>query len=292
MSKFYTGLRQCRKFGQGLLVGVLCLTSAYAPECPAQKLLRGGRKPANYVPNDDVIAVPVDAEISFYEKHIVNDKTWSEKSQVQKQIAIWQENELMAQRYRLDTQSGQYYVPSSEEKWVWMQRSYFRYLKKKGEDPLKQDGQNMWRQWTASDEVNSIDEMEAAFRATTKVSAVGKPLPNAFQEKVTKTKRFRMQFQPRVEQGLLIVKATGPWFDARAWVAANGETEMNIQRTFETNTRVMMNYYAHSGQYLSAVDQNLGRGFSARFTSSWDPNNADINAQRNQTTQLMYGAEF
>lgn len=250
------------------------------------------RKPANYVPNDDVIAVPVDAEIGFYDKYVLNDQSWTDKSLVQRQIRIWQENELMAQQYGIDTQSGSYYVPTSDEKWQWLSRSYFRYLRRKGEDPFKQEGKDMWRNWTASDEVNSIDEMEANFRATNKISAAGKPLPGAFREKVAKTKRFKLNFQPRIEQGLIIVRATSQWFDARAWVAVNGETEVNIQRTFSTQTRVMMNYYVHSGEYLAVVDQPLIAGINARFTSSWDPENLDTNVQRNQTTQLFYAAEF
>lgn len=290
MSKFYTVWERCLKLRHVLGMGVLGVSMSV---CAQNPLCKAGRSPANYVPNDDVIAVPVNAEIGFYDKYILNDNSWSEKSQVQQQIKIWQENELMAQQYGLDTQSwGNYYVPSSDEKWEWLQRSYFRYLKKRGEDPFKQEGQDILRRWTANDEVNSIDEMEAVFRATNRrTTLTGKPLPPAFQEKTTKTKKFRLQFQPRLEQGLIIVKATGP-IDARAWVGVNGETEFNIQKTFATQTRLMVNYYVHSGEYLAALDQNLGGGFSARFTSVWDPENADVNVQRNQTTQLRYAAEF
>lgn len=290
MSKFYTVLGHCRKLGQAIGLGALCFSAALAPEAPRK--VNVGRSPANYVPNDDVIAVPVNAEIGFYEKHVLNDKSWSDKSAVQRQIRIWQENELMAQQYGLNTQSGAYYVPTSTEKWNWMQRSYFRYLKKKSEDPFKQEGQDVWRSWTANDEVNSIDEMEARFRATTTRSATGKPLPTAFQEKTAKTKKFKLNFQPRLEQGMVIVRASSQWFDARAWVAVNGETEVNVQRTFATQTRFMMNYYVHSGEYLTALDQNIGYGLTARLTSSWDPNNTDVNAQRNQTAQLNYSTEF
>lgn len=290
MSKFYTVLRHCRKLGQVIGIGALCFSATLAPE--AQRKVSAGRRPANYVPNDDVIAVPVNAEIGFYEKHVANDKSWSDKSAVQNQIRIWQENELMAQQYGLNTQSGAYYVPTSEEKWNWMQRSYFRYLKRKTEDPFREEPKNIWRNWTANDEVNSIDEMEARFRATSRRSVTGKALPSAFQEKSAKTKKFKLNFQPRLEQGLIIVRATSQWFDARAWVAVNGETEVNVQRTFATQTRFMMNYYVHSGEYLTAMDQNIGYGFSARVTSSWNPNDVNVNAQRNQTGQLNYITEF
>lgn len=293
MSKFYTVFPGCRKFSQFMGLTILCLSaSAHGPGATAKS--SAGRRPANYVPNDDVIAVPVDAEINFYDKHVLNDKTWAEKSAVQRQVRIWQENETMAQQYGIDTQSpgSSYYVPTSNEKWAWLQRSYFRYLKKKGEDPFKQEGKDMWRNWTANDEVNSIDEMEAAFKATNHTTATGRPLPSALQEKVTTGKRFKLNFQPRLEQGLIIVRASSAWVEGRAWLGVNGESEFNLQRTFSTQTRIMTNYYAHSGEYLASVDQNLGNGFSARFTSSWDPENADVNAKRNQTTQLNYVTEF
>jgi hypothetical protein len=256
-----------------------------------------GREPANYVPNDDVIVVPVDAEMSFYEKHVLNDKVFSGKSQVQQQIKIWQENELMAQQYGLDTQSvgGLYYVPTNDEKFKVVQRSYFRYLQKKSEDPFKQEGQSIVRDWTANDEVNSIDEMEAAFRATARRDGAGRPLPKAFQQRqVAKTKKFRFNFQPRVEQGLIILRMEGPIVDVRAWVAANGETELNAERRFEaTGTRFFVNYFAHEGRYLSVMDQDLlYPGLRARFTSTWDPDQLAPERANERRYQLMYSTAF
>jgi hypothetical protein len=256
------------------------------------------RAPANYVPNDDVIVVPVDAEMSFYEKHVLNDQAFSDKSRVQQQVKIWQENELMAQQYGLDTQSigSLYYVPDNDEKFKMVQRSYFRYLQKRGEDPFKQEGQDIIRAWTADDEVNSIDEMEAAFRATARRDGVGRPLPKAFQERqVAKTKKFRFNFQPRVEQGLFIFRMTGPIFDARAWVAVNGETEINAERKFDlTGTRIMVNYFAHEGRYLSVLDQNLPvvDGLRARFTSTWDPDQLAPEYANERRWQLLYSTTF
>ncbi len=253
-----------------------------------------GRAPASYVPNDDVIAVPVSAEISFYEKHILDDKKWSEKSRVQQQVRIWQENELMAQRYGLDTNSGAYFVPQQEEKWRWFQKSYFRFLTKKGEKPLQQEGQELIDSWVNTDEVDSIDEMEASFRATTRRSHTGRALPRALQERqVAKTKKFRFHFQPRVEQGLLILRAESEWFDARAWLGVNGESEFKLEREFKaTGTRFMMNYYGHTTEYLANVDQRIHGGWSLRFTNSRDPDSSDPRRLDERKIQLRYGAQF
>lgn len=285
MSNKYTAGKRCLNFGHlvfalalGVFPALLAVPYHRAPS----------RAPANYVPNDDVIVVPVDAEVSFYEKHVLDDKNWSDKSQVQRQIRIWQENELMAQQYRMDTQSGAYYVPTSQEKWIWFQKNYMRYLQKKGEKPLQETSQAQWREWTANDEVNSIDEMEAAFKATNKRGATGKPLPGIFREKQAKVQKFRFQVQPRVEQGLMIIKASGGYVgELRAWVGVSGRAEVNYQKSFSTGTRIMWNYYALTGQYLSALDQNLGNGFSVRGTSSRSPSGA-----LDRRVQLNFGSQF
>ena len=294
MSKISTIWGYRPKFRQLLATGLLLAAIPVAQD-PIKEII--GREPANYVPNDDVIVVPVDAEMSFYEKHVLNDRVFSAKSQVQQQIKIWQENELMAQQYGLDTQSvgGLYYVPTNDEKFKVVQRSYFRYLQKKGEDPFKTEGQTIVRDWTANDEVNSIDEMEAAFRATVRRDGIGRPLPKAFQQRqVAKTKKFRFNFQPRVEQGVIILRMEGPILDVRAWVAANGETELNAERKFEaTGTRFFVNYFAHEGRYLSVMDQDLlYPGLRARFTSTWDPDQLAPERANERRYQLMYSTAF
>lgn len=293
MSTFYTVKQGCLKLGQ--LCAVLGLYLSATPHIVNKPAFVGGRAPANYVPNDDMIAVPVDVEMSFYEQHVQNDKNWAEKSVVQQQIRIWQENEIMAQRYGMDTtDNGAYAVPTSREKWEWLQRNYFRYLKRKGEEPLKEESRTMLRSWTSNDEVNSIDEMEAAFRATNKTAVSGRPLPTAIQERqVGNHKKFRFYFQPRIEQGLIIIRTTSRWADARAWIGVNGETEFNVQRTFDaTKTRFMMNYYVHSGENLFAIDQHLVGNWSARATSTRVPASAGGADLEDRRFQFNYSSEF
>lgn len=282
------------------VAGLCFATSAsIATELESAKPSRG---PASYVPNDDVIVVPVDAELGFYEKHVLNDPDMHKNSNVQRQIKLWQENETMAQHYGLDTQSegSLYYVPTSQEKFRLIERSYFRYLRKKGEDPFQDEGQEIIRSWTASDELDTIDEMEAAFKATQRKSASGRDLPQAFREKqVAQTKKFRFHVQPRVEQGLLIVRVSGP-VDARAWVGINGQAELNIQKTFaSTGTRIQSNYFVHDGRYLASIDQDLGfPGLRARLvTTKKQAQPAGVSTNETVLSedtrfQVLYGAEF
>jgi hypothetical protein len=254
--------------------------------------LRIERKPASIIPNDDVIVVPVAAQMSFYERHVANDKNWKDVGRVELQIKLWQENANLAQQYGLDADSigSRYYVPTSDEKWEYISRSYMRYLRRKGEEPLKDGSKEWFRQWNADKEVNSIDEMEATFKATNKKSQY---IPSSLQEReIGKTKKFRMYFQPRVEQGLLIVRMTSALVDGRAWIGINGESEVNLQRRFNTGTRLMFNYFTHNQQYLTSIDQSLGGGFSARFIHSFDPDLVTTRSGQENRIQFGYNAEF
>jgi hypothetical protein len=152
----------------------------------------------------------------------------------------------------------------------------------------------MIRSWTSNDEVNSIDEMEAIFRATNKTAVSSRPVPTAIQERqVGSTKKFRFYFQPRIEQGLIILRTTSRWADGRAWIGVNGETEVNVQRTFDsTNTRFMMNYYVHSGENLFAIDQHLVGPWSTRATSTRRPAQDGEAQVDNQTIQLNFNTAF
>lgn len=287
MTKFLTYLKDRLSLRHTL--GALALLLSFSLDKPlmAQAL----RAPASYVPDDDVIVVPVEAKISFYEKYFLRDEKWSQKSLVQQQIRIWQENENMAQRYGMDTQSigSQYYVPDNDEKFRYIQRSYFRFLQKNGQAPFVERGREItqgFMEWNANDEVNSIDEMEATFRQSN-LNARSANLPQVLREnQIGKTKRTRFSFQPRPEQAMMIIRVTGPYVEGRAWIGAN-RAEFNLQRTFDsTGTRVMMNYYADEGRYLAVIDQPLlgVEGLRLRATSTRqmmaDPNpNRDTNQQ-------------
>ncbi len=261
-----------------------------------------GRKPAHYVPNDDVIVVPVEAKIGFYEKHILNDKTWSEKSLVQQQIRLWQENEVMAQRYGMDTESigSQYYVPTNDEKFRYIQRSYFRFISRRGSQELQESSRSTFRQWTASDEISTIDEMEAAFRNSNSAARAAQR-PSALREESfahTKSTKFRYQLRP--EQAMFIIRMESPWLEARAWVSPSG-AEFNLQRSFEASgTRLMMNYFTDEGRYLAVADQSLGiDGLMARATSTRQAStvaptqsNTGTQLQDDQTLQILFTRQF
>ncbi len=249
------------------------------------------RKPASYVPDDDVIVRPVDNELSFYQQYVASDNG-REVTQSRNQLRIWNENQQFADQYGLDsTLAGStFFVPTPDEKFEYFKQRYMRYLRQRGEQPLKDAPKNWYENFRTSNEVDTIDEMEARFRQGNKGSRVDRSLPRAFQEKeVSLWKKTRFIFQPRVDQGLIIVGIRGPIANARAWIGVNGETEVNIQKSFDsTGTRLMYNYYANSGRYFTTLDQRLVQNVYLRVTSQKNPEQKS----KSDAAMLLYAKQF
>lgn len=249
------------------------------------------RKPASYVPDDDVIVKPVDNELSFYQQYVASDNS-AEVVQSRNQLKVWNDNQQFADQYGLSTKlaGSPYFVPTQEEKLQYFKDRYMRYLKRKGEQPLKDAPKNWYQNYRASNEVDTIDEMESRFKKTTKKTSSNKNLPEALQQKeVSVWKKTKFIFQPRVEQGLVVVGIKGPIAYARAWVGVNGETEINVQKSVDSiGFRMMFNYYTHSGKYFTSVDQRLMENIYARVTSDKDPETL----AKNDTIMLLYSKQF
>jgi hypothetical protein len=264
----------------------------------SQKSSKINRAPASFVPDDDVIVPPVDHELNFYEKFFLANEEALDPTNLKGRVKIWQENENLAQAHGIDTSinNSPYYVPTQDEKWQLFQRTYFRYIKRQGEDPLKTEGKNVLRNWTASDEIDSIDELEAAFRQENEEARATRrdSILNANKAVAQKTlKNFKFSFQPRLEQGVIIMRAQTPYLEVRAWVGVNGQTELNAQRTFtSTKTRVMVNYFTDSQRFLSSIDQDLSETWKARFTSVSDPDQTAPELANDQRIQLIYNKSF
>jgi hypothetical protein len=282
---------KCTKFRQCL--SVLVLISALP--CKAQLL---SRAPASYTPDEDVIVRPIDNEITLYDRFVKADKN-DQIREFRNQINIWNNNQQFADTYGMDStlQGSAYFVPTPDEKWEYFKSNYMRYLRRRGEQPLKDQPKQWYREWRASDEIDSIDRLDSAFSATEKKTLSGKDLPDALKAKeVSVWKQTKFIFQPRVDQGLVVVGFRGPIAYVRAWVSVNGETEINAQKEFtSTGTRLMANYYTESGQYLSVVDQRITQHLTLRFTAT--KNKAleeDVNIARanDETVMLLYNKEF
>lgn len=249
------------------------------------------RNPSSYIPDDDVIVQPENNEISFYQEYVATDES-NDVVIVRNQLKVWNDNQIFADQHGMNTTltGSSYFVPNEEEKWLYFKDKYLRYLRQKGEQPFKDMPKNWYQQYRASNEVDTIDELEARFKGTSTTSSDGNLLPKSLQVKeLSVWKKAKFTFQPRVDQGLAIVGFTAPFVNARAWVGVNGKTEFNLQhRVDSVGLRVMFNYFAHSGKYFTSVDQRLTDNLYARYTVSKDP----VTDVRDNTIMLLYAKQF
>lgn len=257
------------------------------------------RAPASYIPDDDVIVKPVDNEISLYQQYVASDQS-QDVVNSRNQLKVWNDNQAFADQYGMDSTlaGSSYFVPTPDEKWEYFKSRYMRYLQRRGSQPFQQLPQSWYNNYRASNDVDTIDEMEARFKSSNKNSSVTRsPIPSAFQEKsVNLWKKTKFIFQPRVEQGLAIVGVQTPYGKVRAWVGINGQTEVNAQQNFDSiGLRVMYNYFAQSGRYFTSVDQRLMTGLYARVTSTRDPRRVGVNGSnvyQDESFMLLYAKSF
>jgi hypothetical protein len=265
------------------------------------------RAPASYIPDDDVIIVPSDNKMSFYQQYIASDKS-EVVIESRNQLRIWNENQIFADQYGMDSTlaGSSFFVPTPEEKWEYFKDRYLRYLRRRGEQPIKDTPREWYQDYRASNRVDSIDEMEARFKATNKTTSTGKLLPESLREKeVSLWKQTRFIFQPRVDQGLVIVGVRAPMVFARAWVGVNGRTEFNLQHTIDSiGFRMMYNYEVDTKKQFVSLDQRLIENLYVRVTSTRNPiveaaqNVRQVQvtdqsaATRDDTLMLLYAKQF
>jgi hypothetical protein len=248
-----------------------------------------GRKPASYLPDDDVIVKPVDNQLSFYQQYVASDES-VEVVRSRNQIKVWSDNQNFADQYGHDSSlAGSTFVPNSEVKWVYFKDKYMRYLRQKGEQPFKDMPKIWYDQYRASNQVDTIDEMEARFKKSNGSSKNNLLPPSLRQKEVSLWKETKFIFQPRVDQGLVIVGIKGPIAYARAWVGANGKTELNIQKDIDSiGFRAMYNYETDTKRYFTSIDQRIADNLYARATLLQDP---QLGA-KDDTLMLLYARQF
>jgi hypothetical protein len=303
MFRFWSLSRNYAVLGQlSLLLALVLALPAFGQSSPniIVKKDRISREPASYIPDDDVIVKPVDNEVSLYQQYVASDNG-QDVVKSRNQLKVWNDNKIFAEQYGIDTTltGSAYYVPTQEEKWQYFKNRYMRYLRQKGEQPLKSMPQQWYNSYRASNEVDTIDEMESRFKKSNSGARATQNnfLPPSLQQKeVNLWKQTKFIFQPRVDQGLVIVGIKGPIAYARAWVGVNGQAEFNVQKSIDSiGFRVMFNYYTNNGRYFTSIDQRIVQNVYARATSTRDPRQTSVNgngAYRDDSLMLLYAKQF
>lgn len=288
MTKFWTVSRDYLNFRHSVAIACFSIValSAWGNSSLAS------RAPASYLPDDDLIIKPIDNNIGFYQQYIASDKS-EEVLHSRNQIQLWHTNQVFAEQYGFDSTSSQsiYYVPTAEEKWEYFQDRYMRYLKRRGEQPFKDMPKDWYADFRQSQKVDTIDELEEGFRRSQKRSLISKKeLPKNLQAKeVSIWGKNKFIFQPRLDQGLVIIGLKNKLVHARAWVGVNGKTEINIKHQINSiGFRAMFNYEADTGDYFTSVDQQISDHLKARFIASKRPDREE----QDERLMLLYAKTF
>jgi hypothetical protein len=284
LSKKYPSFRQVGIFAcMFITCGALAQTSA-------------SRAPASYIPDDDVIVKPVENEISFYQRFVLSDNS-NDVVLSRNQIKIWNDNQIFAQQNGLDTNliGSAFYVPTQKVKMDYFQNKYMRYLRGKGEESLRGIPQGWYQEFRASNEVDTIDEMESRFKKSNK-GAKGSFLPKALQEsEVRVSNKISMIYQARLDQGLAIVGFKTPYAYARAFLGVNGKSELIVQQTYDSiGMRIMYDHYIDQGMYFTSVDQRIIDNIFFRVTVNKDPKRVKVGTKSGEdnTFMMLYAKAF
>ncbi len=254
------------------------------------------RVPASYIPDDDVIVKPINNEISFYQRFVLSDNS-NDVVSSRNQIKVWNDNQIFAQQNGLDSNlvGSAFFVPTQAVKLDYFQSKYMRYLRGKGEESLRGIPQGWYQQFRASNEVDTIDEMEARFKDSNKGSR-GSFLPKALQESEVKVfKNVRMIYQARLDQGLAIVGFKTPFAYARAFLGVNGKSEFIVQQTYDSiGMRVLYDHYIDQGMYFTSVDKRIVGDVYFRVTVNKDPKRVKVNTKSGEdnTFMMLYAKAF
>ena len=282
---------KCKKFIQ-YIVGVYFL-GIFSIPCHSQV----GRAPANFVPDDDEIIVPIIVEKNFIDEF--HEKHADQFQVARKRLQDWLQQEQYAKDYGLEN-SGVVDTPTEDEKVKFLNRNYLRFLSKDVERSTNSNLRDTLEDWTTDDEIDAISAVELHEKVIVHAKKQNgeKIIKEEKSIKVGKD-TFKFGFQPRLEMGMVKFTVQSKYFKARAWVGVNGNQELKLERRFKsTNTKAMVNYYIDEERALAVIDQRIVDHLYLRFTHTKEFNpDLDVAADEevipeNNIMQLRFNMGF
>lgn len=275
-----------------LLGAVLCLNTLVSFQVIAGEIKRA---PANYVPDDDMIVVPVVVERNFYEEF--NAKHKDEFRESRQKLEHWITQEQYAKDYGLED-AGFIDIPTAEQKEKFLKRNYLRFIQKDVERNNNETLQNWARSWKTDDEINSIRENERREEFIVKAKrSRGQKVVKAEKEVKVAGQKFKLDIQPRLEMGMVKIRLKSKYIEARAWLGVNGNQEVLVEKSFQsTGTYAMVNHYIEQSRTLAAIDQRLADHWSLRLTHEKYTDNFDAYPEtgnfENNILSVQFGMGF
>jgi hypothetical protein len=245
--------------------------------------------------DDDMIVVPMIVERSFYDEF--NEKHKEKFRESRQKLEGWILQEQYAKDYGLED-ADFINLPTPEEKERFFNRNYLRFIQKDVERSNQETIQGIVKDWNADDEIDAIRNTELRGEYIVKAKrARGQKVVEASETVKVGQSKFKIDFQPRLEQGMVMIKLKSSFIKVRAWLGINGKQELFAEKKISaTNTRFLANYYIDENRMLAAVQQPLGNNWSMRLTHQKYYNSADAAAletvSENNVLSVNFGMGF
>lgn len=237
--------------------------------CLAKSTKSVGRKPANFVPDDEVILVPKVIKKNFLDEF--HEKHREELNSARKKLRFWLSQEQYAKDYGLEN-TGIVSLPTIEQKENFLYRNYLRFISKDFERSTNRGLQNTIQQWSTDDEIDTLKALELHDRVVVKArkSRGKKGIDTTKTVKVGKDD-FKFGVQPRLEIGMIKFTVRSKYVRARAWIGVNGNQELMFQREFASiGGSAFVNYYIDQTRVLANFDKRLSASWVLRLTHDKD----------------------
>lgn len=293
-------MRKCLKLRHYLKILQVCLVYGLALKSVNSLAGEIFRAPANYVPDDDMIVVPIVIEKNAMDEF--NEKHSSRFSNAKAQLIKWINDENYVQAYGLED-TGAVRLPNEQEKERFFERNYMRFLQTDVQNSTNSMLTENLEELTADDELATIERYEARDEYIVEARKANGQTTDQAERNIVKKEikvgkdKFKFDIQPRLEMGMVMVKLKSNYFNMRAWLGVNGNQEVNFRKKFSsfgTNTRV--NYYIEQRRVLASIDQPLYGAWSLRLTHDKQEAEPEINGlienRENNVIQIRFGKRF
>lgn len=250
----------CTNFKQLVLALLLAVS---------QCLLAGetiSRKPANFVPNDDVILVPLEYETHFLVRNI--DPTKPNLALIKNQIEVWVTQEQFVREWGIES-TGMYRPPTQDEKFRFFQRNFMRYVSRETREPLKQTVNEWWNQDDAETEVQRVKQVTEDTNSKKDKVIATKVIAKKSE---TKKEEFKIKFKPRPLKGFFSLALRSSYFNADGVLGINGRFDIRLSRNFASIGLDTMAYYdLQAKRTITSVSKRLSPTWDISLTSTFTP---------------------
>lgn len=256
------------------------------------------RAPANYVPDDDMILLPIVVERNYFEEF--NEKHKDKFDQANQKLKTWMAQEQYAQDYGMDRSMVN--LPTESEKQRFLERNYLRFLSKDIEKSTNKSLQETLQEWNADDELAANENQELNEQYLIRAKKQTGQTANSSQKiektvKIGKKKLFKLDIQPRLEMGMVKISFKSSIVNFRAWLGINGNQEVRFERKIKTTkTKTQLNYYIEEKRVLASIDQSIVKNVSLRLTHDryieGIPGSVDNASVEDNKVQLRFGMRF